>query len=164
MDVVKRPVTLGDSELILAWRNVSSARKVSRTSGELSETKHRDWFESRIDRLSSEPFWIMSLGGRDVGFVRLDLSGTNDDIFAISIFVEPEFRAVGVGKQMLSLALNSIDVDQDRYQFLAIIGRDNQGSIRLFKSFGFELCMRIDHQFDEYRMTANRKESSALGI
>jgi L-amino acid N-acyltransferase YncA len=106
----------------------------------------------------------MSLGGRDVGFVRLDLSGTNDDIFAISIFVEPEFRAVGVGKQMLSLALNSIDVDQDRYQFLAIIGRDNQGSIRLFKSFGFELCMRIDHQFDEYRMTANRKESSALGI
>ena len=164
MDIVKRPVTLSDSELILTWRNSASARKVSRSSGELSEAEHANWFGSRIERLSSEPFWIMTTGRRDVGFVRLDLSDTSGDIFAVSIFVEPEFRAVGIGKQMLGLALNSVVVDQSNCHFLAVIKRDNLGSIKLFKSFGFELSARIDDQFDEYRMIASQKDSSALSI
>jgi len=164
MEIVKRPATRSDSELILTWRNSPSARKVSQSANELSEAEHAIWFESRIDRLSSEPFWIMSKGGKDVGFVRLDFSDNEPTSFVVSIFVEPEFRSVGIGKQMLGLALNSIRAEHGVYQYRAVIKRDNPGSIKLFEGFGFELFMRVDDQFDEYRMTASQKDSSAPSI
>ena len=164
MEIVKRSVTRGDSELILTWRNSPSARKVSQSVNELSEAEHAIWFESRIDRVSSEPFWIMSEDGKDVGFVRLDFSDIKRDTFAISIFVDPEFRAGGIGKQMLELALNSVPVKHGISQYRAVIKRDNLGSIKLFEGFGFELFMRIDDQFDEYRMLATQEDSSAPSI
>jgi RimJ/RimL family protein N-acetyltransferase len=106
----------------------------------------------------------MSKGGKDVGSVRLDFSDIKRDSFAVSIFVDPEFRAVGIGKQMLGLALDSVHAEHGIYKYRAVIKRDNLGSIKLFEGFGFELFMRIDDQFDEYRMTASQKDSSALSI
>lgn len=164
MEIVKRSATRGDSEIILTWRNSPSARKVSQSVNELSEAEHAIWFESRIDRVSSEPFWIMSMGRTDVGFVRLDFSDTKRDSFAVSIFVDPEFRAGGIGKQMLELALNSVPVKHGISQYRAVIKRDNLGSIKLFEGFGFELFMRIDDQFDEYRMLSTQKDSNAPSI
>lgn len=164
MEIVKRPATRSDSELVLMWRNSPSARKASPSVDELSKTEHAIWFESRIDRLSSEPFWIMSRGEKDVGFVRLDLSDIEPESFVVSIFVEPEFRAVGIGRQMLDIALDSANADHGVEQFRAIIKRDNLGSIKLFKGFGFEFFMRVDDEFDEYRMPASPKGSSAHSI
>lgn len=164
MEIVKRPASRSDSELIRTWRNSPSARKVSQSANELSEAEHAIWFESRIDRLSSEPFWIMSRGRKDVGFVRLDFSDIERDSFAVSIFVDPEFRAMGIGKQMLGLALNIVHAEHSIFQYRAVIKRDNLGSIKLFESFGFELFTRVDDQFDEYRMHASQKDSSALSI
>jgi ribosomal protein S18 acetylase RimI-like enzyme len=106
----------------------------------------------------------MSRGETDVGFVRLDFSDIQRDSFVVSIFVEPEFRALGIGRQMLDIALNSASADHGVYQFRAIIKRDNLGSIKLFKGFGFKFFMRIDDGFDEYRISASSKDSSALGI
>jgi len=164
MEIVKRPATRSDSELILTWRNSPSARKVSQSANELSEAEHAVWFGSRIDRVSSEPFWIMSKGGTDVGFVRLDFSDIKRDSFAVSIFVDPEFRAEGIGKQMLELALNSVPGKHGISQYRAVIKRDNLGSIKLFEGFGFELFVRIDDQFDEYRMLSTQKDSNAPSI
>ena len=164
MEIVKRPATQSDSELILMWRNSPSARKVSQSVNELSEVEHAIWFESRIDRLSSEPFWIMSKGGKDVGFVRLDFSDTKRDSFAVSIFVDPDFRAMGIGKQMLDLALDSVYAEHGICKYRAVIKRDNLSSIKLFESSGFELFMPIDDLFDEYRTPATRKDLSALSI
>lgn len=164
MEIVKRPATRSDSELILTWRNSPSARKVSQSANELSEAEHAIWFGSRIDRVSTEPFWIMSKGGTDVGFVRLDFSDIKRDSFAVSIFVDPEFRSEGIGKQMLELALNSVPVKHGILQYRAVIKRDNLGSIKLFEGFGFEFFMRIDDQFDEYRMPSTQKDSNAPGV
>jgi RimJ/RimL family protein N-acetyltransferase len=164
MEIVKRPPTLSDSELILTWRNSISARKVSRSANELSEAEHASWFSSRINRISSEPFWIMSKGGKDVGFVRLDLSDNRCDSFTVSIFVDPEFRTLGIGKQMLKLAFNSVGVEQGTYQYRAVIKRDNLSSIKFFKNFGFEFFLHLDDQFDEYKMTLSWKDYSASSI
>lgn len=159
-----RPVTESDSELILTWRNSSSARKVSQSAEALSEAEHAIWFESRIGRSASEPFWIMSKDGKDVGFVRLDFSDNKRNSFVVSIFLEPDFRALGIGKQMLGIALNSVNSEYGVYEYRAIIKRDNSSSIKLFKDFGFELFARVDDQFDEYRTSANLKDSHALSI
>ena len=164
MEIDMRPVTESDSELILTWRNSSSARKVSQSGEELSETEHAIWFESRIGRLSSEPFWIMSNDKKDLGFVRLDFSDNKRNSYVVSIFLKPEFRALGIGKQMLGLALNSVNSEYGVFQYRAIIKRDNLSSIKLFKGFGFELFARVDDQFDDYRRSADLKDSNALSI
>ena len=106
----------------------------------------------------------MSKDGKDLGFVRLDFLDTKRDSFAVSIFVDPEFRSKGVGKQMLELALNSVPVKHGILQYRAVIKRDNLRSIKLFEGFGFELFMRIDDQFDEYRMLPTQKDSNAPSI
>ncbi len=159
-----RPITESDCELILTWRNSSSARKISQSAEELSEAEHAIWFESRIGRLASEPFWIMSKDGKDVGFVRLDFSDNKRNSFVVSIFLEPEFRGLGIGKQMLGLALNSVNSEYGVYQYRAIIKRDNLGSIKLFKGLGFEFFAHVNDQFDEYRASAELKVSNALSI
>lgn len=148
MEIVKRPANRSDSDLILTWRNSSSALRVSLSANELSAAEHAIWFESRINRISSEPFWIMSKGGKDLGFVRLDFSDSGHDSFTVSIFVEPGFRELGIGKQSLGLALNSVYAEHSIYQYRAVIRRDNLVSIKLFESFGFELFMSADNQFD----------------
>jgi spore coat polysaccharide biosynthesis protein SpsF len=164
MEIVKRPATLSDSKLILTWRNSSSARNVSQSTNELSEAEHEKWFQSRINRFTSEPFWIMSKGEKDVGFVRLDFFDIERDTFTVSIFVDPEFRSVGFGKQMLGLALNFVNGEHANYQYRAVIKKDNLGSLRLFKSFGFELFKNVDNQFDEYRVTPRQRDPSAPSI
>ena len=65
---------------------------------------------------------------------------------------------------MLELALNSVPVKHGISQYRAVIKRDNLGSIKLFESFGFELFMRINDQFDEYRMLSTQKDSNAPSI
>lgn len=164
MDIVKRPAIQGDSDLILSWRNSASARNVSKTTNELNEGEHKKWFETRIRGLAFEPFWIMSTGGLDIGFVRLDFLDNKRDTFVVSIFVDPEFRKMGFAKQMLKLAFDSASADHKIYQFLAVIRRDNLDSIKLFESFGFELSLEINDQFNEYRVVFGQKDSSALSI
>ena len=146
-----RPVSLSDSELILMWRNSASAANVSQLGREISQSEHQEWFSSRVSRISSEPFWIMASDGKCVGFVRLDLADNFYNIFTVSIFVDPEFRKLGVGKQMLGLSLGSVTTDNMGHDFRAVIRKDNFGSIKLFKLFGFEFFVELDENFHEYR-------------
>ena len=146
-----RPVSLSDSERILRWRNSTTARNVSPLGREIDDSEHREWFSSRIRRISSEPYWMMNFNGDDVGFVRLDLSGNLLNMFTVSIFVDSEYRMLGIGRQMLRLAFDSITNENKDYEFRAVISRDNVSSIRLFKSFNFEYFAELDEHFSEYR-------------
>jgi L-amino acid N-acyltransferase YncA len=146
-----RPVSLSDSERILRWRNSTTARNVSPLGREIDESEHREWFRSRIRRVSSEPYWMMSFNGDNVGFVRLDLSDNLRNMFTVSIFVDSGYRMRGIGRQMLRLAFDSIANENKKYEFRAVISQDNVSSIRLFKSFNFEYFTELDEHFSEYR-------------
>ena len=146
-----RPVSLSDSERILRWRNSTTARNVSSLGREIDDSEHREWFSSRIRRISSEPYWMMTFNGNNVGFVRLDLSDNLFNMFTVSIFVDSEYRMLGIGRQMLRLAFDSITNENRDYEFRAVISRDNVSSNRLFKSFNFEYFAELDEHFSEYR-------------
>jgi len=146
-----RPVSLSDSERILRWRNSTTARNVSPLGREIDDSEHREWFSSRIRRISSEPYWMMTFNGNNVGFVRLDLSDNLLNMFTVSIFVDSEYRMLGIGRQMLRLAFDSITNENKDYEFRAVISRDNVSSIRLFKSFDFDYFAELDEHFSEYR-------------
>ena len=149
------PVSLNDCDLLLAWRNSPAAKEVSRLGQHLNEVDHRDWFNSRIARTASEPFWIMSILDEEIGYVRLDRVDGQEDLYAVSIFVAPKYQAAGNGKKMLKLALASAISDNSVLNFQAVIKKSNLESIALFKKFGFKFRNEVDSDYEEYQVTAD---------
>jgi RimJ/RimL family protein N-acetyltransferase len=156
MDIVKRAVSMIDAEIILGWRNSASARSASPEGNPLGQLEHENWLSSRIARHPNEPFWIMSIAEEPVGFFRLDLSSETQHLFTVSIFTVPKSRGSGVGRLMLREALDFAISRNAETGLRAVIKKDNNASIALFKGFGFELAAQIDSNFDEYRVTPNR--------
>jgi len=145
------PVSLSDSELILRWRNSASARNVSQSGREIEKSEHWEWFSSRLSRITSEPYWVMSIEGDRIGFVRLDLSDNFFNMFTVSIFVDSEYRHLGIGRKALSLSFNSITDENKGREFRAVIRKDNISSVKLFESFGFKYFIDLDEHSYEYR-------------
>lgn len=164
MEIVKRPVSLEDSELILGWRNSSSAIEVSQFGRKVPVSEHQSWFESRISRLPIEPFWMMSVLDKDIGYVRLDLNSHDLGIYTISIFVIPEFRSFGYGHEMLKMALDSTISDTSARIFRAVINKSNKRSVTLFQKLGFVLGGPIDKNFDEYLSVIHRINTDANSL
>ena len=153
MDIIKRAVSFQDSDLILEWRNSVDARHASQKPQKISQYEHEVWIRSRISRIPDEPFWIMSLAEKYVGYIRLDHFGESRDTFTVSIFVVPEFQNIGIGNRMLLMALGSAATDYPHSHFRAIIKKDNFGSINLFKKLGFKHQKELDSEFTEYRLS-----------
>jgi len=164
MDIVKRAASLEDSELILGWRNSPSAMEVSQFGNKVHDSEHRNWFETRVAKIPREPFWIMSVLDKDIGYVRLDLNNRELDIYTISIFVVPELRSIGYGKRMLRMALNSAASETSARFFRAVINKSNKRSIALFQEFGFVLEGEIDKNFDEYLAVNHGRNADANNL
>lgn len=156
MDIIKRTATVSDCNLVMAWRNSISARGVSRFGDQLSEVDHREWFISRVAKTMSEPFWIMSILNKDIGYVRLDYTHEEEGLYTVSIFVAPEYQAVGNGKKMLKMALTSAVSSNLALHFRAVIKCNNTDSIALFEKFGFKFNREIDKEFHEYQVSASQ--------
>lgn len=164
MEIVARQIAISDSELILAWRNSPSARYASQNSNEIGMGEHERWFHSRVSRVAVEPFWIMSLGEMEIGYVRLDLRENEESTFVISIYVVPESRGMGFGKEMLRFAINSAFENQAISSFYAVIDKSNHASIKFFEFFGFEFLAEINEKFCEYLLSPNKISSNALSL
>lgn len=152
--MLKRAVTFEDSDLILVWRNSVDARRSSQKPEEISRDEHESWLRNRVLRVNSEPFWVMSLGKKIVGYVRLDYFNSDQNVFTISIFVVLEYRNVGLGKQMLVTALSSTASNYPDSFFRAVVKNDNKRSAHLFQHLGFKYQAKIDSEFTEYRLSA----------
>lgn len=164
MKIAARPISVSDSELILTWRNSSTARNASRRSDEIGLGEHESWFQSRVSKLAFEPFWIMSSGPIEIGYVRLDLQENEDSIFTVSIYVAPESRGLGFGKEMLRMAIHSGIKNHGISRFRAVINKSNHASIKIFEFFGFNPVADIDEEFCEYLLTPNKVNSSAFNL
>jgi L-amino acid N-acyltransferase YncA len=164
MDIAKRPISISDSELILAWRNCPSAQKASQVEGEVSADEHKTWFSSRVERIKFEPFWIMSRGGEETGYVRLDRLESGSNVFTLSIYVVPQSRGMGVGRVMLRVAVEAAAKDYAVTHFRAVIKKSNQASIKLFEFVGFKFAGDIDKNFGEYLLAANKIKSNAFNF
>ncbi len=164
MDIAKRPVSMSDSELILAWRNCPSSQKASQIEKEVSADEHKTWFSSRVERIKFEPFWIMSRGEEETGYVRLDRLENGSNVFTLSIYVVPQSRGMGVGRVMLRVALEAAVKDYAASHFRAIIKKSNQASIKLFEFFGFECAGEIDEKFSEYVLATNKIKLNAFNF
>jgi RimJ/RimL family protein N-acetyltransferase len=163
MDIQMRDVSLSDMGQILSWRNSEACIKYSKSNSAISASRHRDWFEGRILRVSHEPYYIFALNNQDIGTVRFDYDQNNSKTFVTSIIMNPELFGRGYGSKILSLALSYILNDFPEMELTAEIHEQNAASIKVFLRNHFTL---IDQRnvFGFYRFMASNPYLNSKGI
>jgi RimJ/RimL family protein N-acetyltransferase len=133
-ELVVRPATMADSELLHAWRNAPAVRAVSLNPDPIDYARHTEWLRAAL----GDPTRVILVGlvGQDpVGSVRYDIA---DGIATVSIVVAPEEQDRGMGAALLAQGethLRSHDVAVR--QLRAVIKPGNAASIRVFVRAGF---------------------------
>ena len=132
--MILRSATPDDALDVLAWRNDSVTRAMSRNPAEIGREEHLAWFA----RALANPAMTLMIGeadGAKVGMVRFD----RGDETEVSINVNPAFRGRGHGLALLQAALA-----QASGRVVAEVREDNEASRRLFERAGFGLESAAD--------------------
>jgi RimJ/RimL family protein N-acetyltransferase len=129
-----RPVSLGDAELLLDWRNDPATRKASHNTDKVRLHEHRDWLSNSL-RNSNRRLYIAE-EGFPVGTVRADLS---NGVWELSWTVNPAARGKGVGKRMVKLLAMKI-----AEPIRAEVKKGNSESARIAEHAGMHLELEID--------------------
>ena len=127
-DLVLRPVTAADAQLLYAWRNDPETRRASRQDDVVKWRDHEAWLS---DVLASH-LHVMRLAevvGRPVGVVRADRI---DDRWELSWTIAPDARGQGFGRRMLTKFVAGLDGPLG-----ATIRNDNVASAKMAAAAGF---------------------------
>jgi RimJ/RimL family protein N-acetyltransferase len=123
-----------DKDDLLAWRNDSAVRAVSRFTELISPEAHARWFESIL----SDPtrrLLIGSRAGQPVGVVRFDLSGDDAEV---SIYLAPSNHGRGEGQALLLAAEHWLTTAHPSVRVIkAEVLGNNIPSHRLFLGNGY---------------------------
>lgn len=137
MDLLMRDVTIQDSELLFEWRNQTEVRMFSRNQGLITKETHAQWLNNRLKLMPNHPFWMFENVLGAIGFVRFDFDSVLNH-FEISILINPAFRRKGLGRKILTLAMeNCLELNSDS-NFFAKAHKKNLGSQSLFLNCGFQ--------------------------
>src|SRR5712691_11123998 len=99
MNLVLRPVTLADAQLLHAWRNDPATRAGSRSSDTVSLSSHIAWL-TKVLASSNYIIRIAEAGGKPVGVVRADKIAEG---WELSWTVAPDRRRQGIGPRMVAM-------------------------------------------------------------
>ena len=137
MKITQRNANLLDWQLILNLRNSPGARKFSVNPAILTQDEHMQWLASRLERIQSDPFLLFFENGTPIGFSRFDFVQDSNNIFEISIVVEPKFQGFGLGTRILQDSCKFFfDLHLDGI-VKARIHKMNTASQRIFIKTGF---------------------------
>jgi RimJ/RimL family protein N-acetyltransferase len=128
--MILREATFNDWKTLLDWRNDPSTRENSFTTGEISESTHKQWF---TDSLSNEKrkIYILETNLTPVGSIRSDVLDT--DKYILSWSIAPNQRGKGYGTKILEIYLQG-----KKGEFVAEIKSENIASIKMVMNNGFE--------------------------
>jgi RimJ/RimL family protein N-acetyltransferase len=132
--VTLRDATLGDADLLLAWRNDPETISFSRSARPVSPTEHSAWFSGRLNS-SRTRIWIGEVDREAVGQVRVDYSGRG---WEIDIAVAPEHRGMGFARELLRCLQAEAPLLIPQGMLRAEVMIDNVRSLRAFGSVGFK--------------------------
>ncbi len=128
-----RAATEADSSLLLQWRNDPDAVRWSGNGRAIETAEHDQWFASVLEN-PGHRLRIGEVDGRPVGFVRVDVHG---GVGTVSVAVAPDQRGRGYGRDLLTATLEDVQADCQVVTLAAIIHRENEASLRAFRSVGF---------------------------
>jgi UDP-2,4-diacetamido-2,4,6-trideoxy-beta-L-altropyranose hydrolase len=119
------------------WRNHPETRRFFHDSSPLQLAEHCSWWDKTLIKPDCKLF-IAFIGSRDVGVLRLDLKG---NIAHLSIYIDPDFHGLGIGKEILRAAQKWASQDmQAPWRLEAEVLASNIISQRTFAKVGFMNC------------------------
>ena len=163
MDIQMRDVSLSDMGQILSWRNSEACVKYSKSNSTISASRHKDWFEDRILRITLEPYYIFALNNQDIGTVRFDYDECDSKTFVASIVMNPELFGRGYGSKILSLALTYIVNNFSEMEVTAEIHDQNIASIKIFLKNRFSLIEKVG-TFGVYKYSSKNLTQDSSGM
>ncbi|KKK70557.1 hypothetical protein LCGC14_2922810, partial [marine sediment metagenome] len=138
-NIVLKPATMEDADILLEWRNDSETRKASIKNGFITKKDHLKWLSGIINNplrrlfvawLKLEDYYGLSMR---VGTIRADYSVPhNYKTIELSWTVAPNFRGQKIGKKMLMMAADRFP----HHCIRATIKPDNAASIRMAEYVG----------------------------
>jgi UDP-2,4-diacetamido-2,4,6-trideoxy-beta-L-altropyranose hydrolase len=136
LEVHLRRATEQDGRALHDWRNDPEVRAMSRDRKVISWEQHSAW----LARTLADPAKALLIGSKNgvpVGVVRFDMQGNQAEI---SIYVVPDAKQRGLGRQLLAAAERYCDGNlRAIVQIRAEVLGTNDVSRRLFEGAGFHL-------------------------
>lgn len=135
-DMLIRPATIGDAELLFRWRNHPSTRKASLDTAELAYTNHLAWFERSLEAKKDRFLFVAMLGTLAVGSIRFDR--ISELVFEVSLYLDPDLHGLGLGKEMLIAGeTQMLAVQQQPFRINATVLSENLTSAAMFLRCGY---------------------------
>jgi L-amino acid N-acyltransferase YncA len=148
LDISLRIANLDDTQIILDLRNQPSNFRFS--GGQVDSKEHGSWFYNRLKSINSEPFWIVCVNSKSVGYVRFDNVNESNMILRTSIAIDKSYQGMGVGKKALEIGVLKINLLNSKITLQAKIHNQNKSSVSIFKSVGYQYMGQIDEFFSMY--------------
>ena len=126
-----RRVKKEDSIVLFEWSNDPLVRRNAFDSKKIDWDSHEKWFKNILLDNNCKIFIFENKQGNPVGQVRLDYL---DKKWLIDYSIDQFFRGLGLGKKIISKAINMID----KGTFMAKVKHKNQASIKTFLNLGFK--------------------------
>lgn len=138
-----RKVKKEDSKKILEIRNHPIARQYSNNQEEIPFEQHDAWFNKKYFSGAENYCFVLENNYEAVGYCRFDLDQEND-CYVISIAIDVNCRANGLGSLLLSESLKNIITDK---KITAETLKDNIPSVKLFRKNNFEVYKEDDKNY-----------------
>lgn len=128
-----RKVAAADGPTLFIWRNDPLVREASRSNHVLTKEEHAEWLQVTLKDPDAHQFMVMR-GQHDVGYVRFD---QHEGLAEVSIYLNPEFRGLGLGVPVLLTAQGALVNTSDVNELRAYVKHGNAASLRLFEAAGY---------------------------
>lgn len=135
--ITLRPAGLEDCRSIWEWRNDPDTREASFNTETIFFEDHRAWFEKRIGSPALQMLIVISPEGKEVGYVRFQLEGSEAEV---SVALDPEERGKGYGPAAVRAASDRLLAEGKASKVTALIKHSNPPSKAAFERAGFRLA------------------------
>jgi UDP-2,4-diacetamido-2,4,6-trideoxy-beta-L-altropyranose hydrolase len=123
-----------DCRLFWQWANEPQTRAASFSSGFIPWDSHVQWFESKLADPNAMLYTAVDGSGAPLGYIRFQRCGHSA---VISLSLDPQFRGLGRGRNLLLLACERVFADSFTTCIDAYVKPENRISLRLFAAAGF---------------------------
>lgn len=151
-----RKLVEADFDDVIQWRSDPTTMKMSKFTGEITESGFRPVF----NRYLTNPSYIITHNNGDnmekIAIINLVVTHIHYH-YEIGINMNPAFRGMGLAKPCLLLFLSHLkktcNDDQDTYDISTItahIKQENVASIKLFTGAGFQQITSLEPGYHQY--------------
>jgi RimJ/RimL family protein N-acetyltransferase len=132
--VTLRPAVFEDSRRLWEWRNEQATREASFHTECIPFEEHAQWFASKLADPQMRIFIAVDNYGREIGYVRFDLSGGEAEI---SVSVDQSERGKGYGVAVIKNGSDHLLTTEPVQRIVAHIKTNNPASVVAFERAGF---------------------------